>query len=335
MPGPGRATARRRGRSSEDETPSHPSSTDDRPSRSAERKGSARAHRRRSPPTMPSATTLLAEAGRGRRPARRRQLWPTSCSATSRRCKVTMDEMLHHARAVGRDPSSSAMLIADMPWMSYHVSPVEDAVRNAARFVREAGADAVKLEGRREAASRRSRAPRLGGDPGDGPPRPDAAVGVAGWAATSVQGPDAEDRARDVARRTRASVEARPGCFAHGPRRRAGRRLPRRITARRYPVPTIGIGAGAGCDGQVLVYPRSCWGCVAGPARRSSCGSYAEIREQTRVPDALRVLGRPTSAAGSLPRRRGNLRVARWSSIRRDPCDEGSGLPSGSCQRRG
>ena len=58
---------------------------------------------------------------------------------------VTMDEMLHHARAVGR-ARKRALLIGDMPWMSYHLG-VRDAVTNAARFVREAGADAVKLEG--------------------------------------------------------------------------------------------------------------------------------------------------------------------------------------------
>ena len=58
---------------------------------------------------------------------------------------VTMEDMLHHARAVGRT-RQRALLVADMPWMSYHVSP-EDAVRNAARFVREAAVDAVKVEG--------------------------------------------------------------------------------------------------------------------------------------------------------------------------------------------
>src|SRR5512143_1092384 len=61
---------------------------------------------------------------------------------------VTMDEMLHHARAVARG-SKSALLIGDMPFMSYQVSP-QEAVRNAGRFLKEAGMDAVKLEGGRE-----------------------------------------------------------------------------------------------------------------------------------------------------------------------------------------
>src|SRR5512134_797422 len=61
---------------------------------------------------------------------------------------VTMDEMLHHCRAVGRG-ARSALLIGDMPFLSYQVS-VEDAVRNAGRFLQEGGMDAVKLEGGRE-----------------------------------------------------------------------------------------------------------------------------------------------------------------------------------------
>ena len=58
---------------------------------------------------------------------------------------VTMDDMLHHARAVGR-VREYALLIGDMPWLSYHLEPLT-AVRNAARFVQEAGCDAVKVEG--------------------------------------------------------------------------------------------------------------------------------------------------------------------------------------------
>ena len=58
---------------------------------------------------------------------------------------VTVDEMLHHTRAVRR-ATKHALLVADMPYGSYHTSP-EDAVRNAARFLKEAGAEAVKLEG--------------------------------------------------------------------------------------------------------------------------------------------------------------------------------------------
>ena len=63
---------------------------------------------------------------------------------------VTMDEMLHHARAVARG-AKSALLVGDMPFMSYQVS-VEEALRNAGRFLQQGGMDAVKLEGGRERA---------------------------------------------------------------------------------------------------------------------------------------------------------------------------------------
>ncbi|MCA1899777.1 MAG: 3-methyl-2-oxobutanoate hydroxymethyltransferase, partial [Chloroflexi bacterium] len=63
---------------------------------------------------------------------------------------VTMDEMLHHARAVARG-AKSALLVGDMPFMSYQVT-VEEALRNAGRFLQESGMDAVKLEGGRERA---------------------------------------------------------------------------------------------------------------------------------------------------------------------------------------
>ena len=61
---------------------------------------------------------------------------------------VTMEDMLHHCRAVARG-ANTALLIGDMPFMSYQVS-VQEAVRNAGRFLQEAGMDAVKLEGGRE-----------------------------------------------------------------------------------------------------------------------------------------------------------------------------------------
>ncbi len=88
---------------------------------------------------------------------------------------VTVDEMLHHTRAVRR-AVKHALLVADMPYGSYHTSP-EDAVRNAARFLKEAGAEAVKLEGGREAHRSRSPVDRCR-DPGHGTHRADAAVGA-------------------------------------------------------------------------------------------------------------------------------------------------------------
>ncbi len=85
---------------------------------------------------------------------------------------VTMDDMLHHCRAVARG-AQYALLIGDMPFMSYQAS-AEEAVRNAGRFLQEAGMDAVKLEGGRERAGRCAR-DRLRRHPGDGSPGPDPA----------------------------------------------------------------------------------------------------------------------------------------------------------------
>lgn len=157
---------------------------------------------------------------------------------------VTMDEMLHHARAVGR-ARSGALLVADMPWMSYHLGEV-DAVRNAARFVREAGADAVKLEG----GSVRLPAVRALVDAeipvmGHLGLTPQSLLRMGGY---RVQGRGAGE-ADALVRQARELEEA--GVFSlvlEG--------IPAAVAARitaEVSVPTIGIGAGPSCDGQVLV----------------------------------------------------------------------------------
>jgi len=158
---------------------------------------------------------------------------------------VTMDEMLHHTRAVGR-ARRRALLIGDMPWMSYHVT-VQDAVRNAARFVREAGADAVKLEGgRRRVPVIRALIDAEIPVMGHLGLTPQSVLAMGGY---RVQGKDAA--AADVLVEE-AGALADAGVFGMvlegipGP-------VAQRIT-REVGVPTIGIGAGAGCDGQVLVF---------------------------------------------------------------------------------
>jgi 3-methyl-2-oxobutanoate hydroxymethyltransferase len=157
---------------------------------------------------------------------------------------VTMDEMVHHARAVARR-RKEALLIADMPWLSYHLGP-EDAVRNAARFVREAGADAVKIEGGRK---------RLGVVRA----LVDAEIPVMGHLGLTPQsvlkmgGYKVQARAADAASALLedAALLAEAGVFSivlEG--------IPAAVAARvtsSVPVPTIGIGAGPDCDGQVLV----------------------------------------------------------------------------------
>ena len=158
---------------------------------------------------------------------------------------VTMDDMLHHARAVGR-ARKRALLIVDMPWLSYHLGP-EDAIRNAAAFVRQAGADAVKLEGgaKRVPVIRAildAEIPVLGHIG----LTPQSVLAMGGYKVQGKKEAQAEALLEDALALTEAGVfgivlEGVPGPLAE------------RITAA-VEVPTIGIGAGAGCDGQVLVY---------------------------------------------------------------------------------
>ena len=87
--------------------------------------------------------------------------------------QVTVEDMAHHTAAVAR-ARPKPLIVADLPWMSYHLDPV-DTVRNGATLIR-AGAQAVKLEGGVNRVPD-DRGPGGGRDPGDGPPRPDPAVG--------------------------------------------------------------------------------------------------------------------------------------------------------------
>ena len=149
---------------------------------------------------------------------------------------VTMEEMLHHTAAVARG-TESALVVADMPFMSYQVS-TEEAVRNAGRFCQQARADCVKLEGGRTMAG----IPVMGH------------IGLTPQTATQlggfkVQGKDPraaelllEDaRALEAAGAFSIVLECVPAAVAE------------QITLG-VAVPTIGIGAGANCDGQVLVF---------------------------------------------------------------------------------
>lgn len=157
---------------------------------------------------------------------------------------VTLGDMIHHARAVRRGVDR-ALLVVDLPFLTYQVSK-EEALRNAGRVLQETGASAVKLEGGTPAIAETVRAMVDAGIPVMGhlgfTPQSVHAMGV------KVQGRDEENRARlmDEARRLDEAgafaivLELIPGDLA------------REITAA-VSVPTIGIGAGAECDGQVLV----------------------------------------------------------------------------------
>jgi 3-methyl-2-oxobutanoate hydroxymethyltransferase len=157
---------------------------------------------------------------------------------------VTMDEMLHHARAVSRG-ARTPLLIGDMPFMSYQAS-TDDAVRNAGRFLQEAGMDAVKLEGGQPFADT-VRAIVRAGIPVQGHIglRPQSVKELGGF---RVQGRTA-GAARGLLEDAHALEDA--GCFSI-----VLEAVPERLATyitEEVQVPTIGIGAGAGTSGQVLV----------------------------------------------------------------------------------
>ena len=157
---------------------------------------------------------------------------------------VTMEEMLHHSRAVARG-AKSALLIGDMPFMSYQVS-VEEATRNAGRFLQQGGMDAVKLEGGRERAEA-VRCITSAGIPVMGH------IGLTPQSINQLGGFRAQGKTALAARRLveDALILEEAGCFSlvleSVPARLAD------LISKKVSIPTIGIGAGVGCDGQVLV----------------------------------------------------------------------------------
>ncbi|MDD4012978.1 MAG: 3-methyl-2-oxobutanoate hydroxymethyltransferase [Candidatus Omnitrophica bacterium] len=157
---------------------------------------------------------------------------------------VSMDEMIHHAKAVRRGVER-ALLVGDMPYLSFQTSDI-DAVSNAKRFVDEAGCDAVKLEGG-EDMSARVKAIVSSGIPviGHVGLTPQTADKLGGY---KVQGKDDASASKVAA--DAAAVSAAGACAVV--LECVPRELARRITGE-LPVPTIGIGAGPHCDGQVLV----------------------------------------------------------------------------------
>jgi 3-methyl-2-oxobutanoate hydroxymethyltransferase len=157
---------------------------------------------------------------------------------------VTMADMLHHCRAVARG-ARYALLVGDMPFMSYQIS-AEQAVASAGRFLQEAGMDAVKLEGGRERLDA-IRAIVAAGIP---------VMGHLGLTPQSVQLLGGfRTQGRTVAGAQRLVDDALQlqdaGCFGL-----VLEAIPAQLATyvtQRLDIPTIGIGAGPGCDGQVLV----------------------------------------------------------------------------------
>lgn len=157
---------------------------------------------------------------------------------------VTMDEMIHHSKAVRRG-TKCAFLVGDMPFMSYQISK-EEAVRNAGRFMKEAGCDAVKLEGGDEVLDV-TKAIVDTGIPvlGHLGLTPQTISKLGGY---KIQGKDAK-AAKRILEQALKLKDA--GCFAIVlecvPDKVA------KLITEKLTIPTIGIGAGSYCDGQVLV----------------------------------------------------------------------------------
>jgi 3-methyl-2-oxobutanoate hydroxymethyltransferase len=159
---------------------------------------------------------------------------------------ASMEEMLVLTRAVTRG-ARRPLIVGDMPFGSYQVSS-EEALRNAIRFVKEAGADAVKLEGGSRPTLERVRAIVAAGIPVMGH------IGLTPQTAVALGGFKAQGRTAEKARRLVDEARALEavGCFAI-----VLEAVPSAVAARitaELTIPTIGIGAGAHCDGQVLVW---------------------------------------------------------------------------------
>jgi 3-methyl-2-oxobutanoate hydroxymethyltransferase len=178
---------------------------------------------------------------------------------------VTMDEMLHHTRAVARG-AETAMVVGDLPFMSYQAS-VEDGVRNAGRFVKEAGAHAVKVEGPQLDLTHRLveiGIPVM------------AHVGLTPQSVHGLGGYRVQGRGEDGARvLDQALALEKAGAFSI-----VLEAMPFELSAEitsSLAIPTIGIGAGPSCDGQVLVV-NDLLGLTEDPPKLAK--AFANLREE-------------------------------------------------------
>ncbi|MDP2478905.1 MAG: 3-methyl-2-oxobutanoate hydroxymethyltransferase [Candidatus Palauibacterales bacterium] len=203
---------------------------------------------------------------------------------------VTLEAMIHHASAVRRGVTH-ALVVVDLPFLSYQVSD-EEALRSAGRIMKETGAEAVKLEGGDEAAVSRVQALVRAGIPvmGHLGLTPQSVHSFGGY---GVRGREPEEATR--LRRQAAALEE-AGCFAI-----VLELMPTglaRDVSQSLRIPTIGIGAGPDCDGQVLVLPDMLglnegfeprflrrFGAL-GPAVHEAVDAYVEAVRERTYPDA-------------------------------------------------
>ncbi|HKV02310.1 MAG TPA: 3-methyl-2-oxobutanoate hydroxymethyltransferase [Ktedonobacteraceae bacterium] len=158
---------------------------------------------------------------------------------------ATMDVMIHHTAAVAR-AKPGALIVGDMPWLSYHVS-VEEAVRNAGRFIREGRAECVKLEGGRKRlavieAILAAEIPVMGH------------LGLTPQSIHVMGGYRVQGKRAEAARELVADAHALAAAGVFAIVLEGVPDVLAQIVTQEVPVPTIGIGAGPHCDGQVLVY---------------------------------------------------------------------------------
>jgi 3-methyl-2-oxobutanoate hydroxymethyltransferase len=157
---------------------------------------------------------------------------------------VTLDDMVHHTEAVARG-ARRALIVADMPFLTYQVS-IEEAVRNAGRLIQEGGANSVKLEGGRGVAETVARLVEIG-IPVMGH------LGLNPQSVNQVGGFRQQAKSKEDARRLIDDAHALEQAGAYSiVLESIPDELARDVTAE-LKVPTIGIGAGPDCDGQVLV----------------------------------------------------------------------------------
>lgn len=158
---------------------------------------------------------------------------------------VTMEDMIHHGAAVARG-AKNALVVVDMPFMSYEVT-VEEAVRNAGRLMKEGRAGAVKLEGGVRVAEQ-IRAIVKAGIPVMGH------IGLTPQSINVFGGFKVQGKSEEAARALLADAKAVEEAGAFAVVIEAVPAALAQMISDAVSIPTIGIGAGAGCDGQILVY---------------------------------------------------------------------------------
>ena len=202
--------------------------------------------------------------------------------------QVTLDEMIHHSKAVARG-SRQALLVGDLPFMSYHTS-VEQAIASAGRFLQEGGMHAVKLEGGgRHMVEIARRLTELGipvmGHLGL---TPQSVHQMGGF---KVQGKSQAQAARILAAAKKLEEAGAFSVVLEGVPSELGTRITQALH-----IPTIGIGAGAGTDGQVLVY-HDLLGLTSGKAPKF-VKRYANLAEE--IGSAVQRFARDV-ASGEFP----------------------------------